>query len=297
MTIIKNILFFSLFFSSDAFFNKYTLIKNCIKSSLSMKKERVKQIHHMYTPKSMNQQKYVDSLNNQNTDVVVVIGPAGTGKTMFACMKAIQILKMGIINKIIITRPIVPVEEEEIGFLPGNIVKKMDPWTKPILDLFSEYYSKSEIDNMIYCNTIEIDPLAFMRGRTFKNAFIIADEMQNSTPNQMKMLTTRLGTGSKMVITGDLYQSDISKENGLTDFVNRFKYYKENNDENNKLIDFIELENSDIERSDVVKKIIDIYDFTSKNQEVESKEKNNDSALIPANHISKNNLFFEGQYL
>jgi phosphate starvation-inducible PhoH-like protein len=136
----------------------------------------------------------------------------------------------------------------------------MDPWTKPVFDLFLEKYSKSELDNLIYTNTIEICPLAFMRGRTFKSAFIIADEMQNSSPNQMKMLTTRLGTNSKMVITGDVKQSDMTKENGLTDFINKIKLY-EKTSSLNELIDVVELSNTDIERSEVVRKVINIYDI------------------------------------
>ena len=102
----------------------------------------------------------------------------------------------------------------------------MDPWTKPIFDIFQEYYPKSEVDNFVYNNVIEICPLAFMRGRTFKNSFIIADEMQNSSPNQMKMLTTRIGVNSKMIITGDLAQSDLPRENGLSDLMNKLKNYR-----------------------------------------------------------------------
>jgi phosphate starvation-inducible PhoH-like protein len=213
--------------------------------------------NNYYKPKTINQKKYVDSLNDDISKIVISYGPAGTGKTMFACLKAINLLKSGVINKIIITRPIVPVEEEEIGFLPGNIVKKMDPWTKPIFDLFLEQYSKTELDNLIYRNIIEICPLAFMRGRTFKNAFIIADEMQNSSPNQMKMLTTRIGINSKIVITGDLQQTDILKYNGLHDFISKVNNYNDTS----KLINIIELNNHDIERSEIVKKVIDIYNY------------------------------------
>jgi phosphate starvation-inducible PhoH-like protein len=214
----------------------------------------------LYKPKSKNQQNYVNSLNDYTSKIIITHGPAGTGKTLFACIKAIELFKSGEINKIVVTRPIVPVEEEEIGFLPGNIMKKMDPWTKPIFDLFSEHYSKSELDNLIYKNSIEICPLAFMRGRTFKNAFIIADEMQNSSPNQMKMLTTRIGTNSKMVITGDLQQTDILKENGLGDFIDKINCYNIYN-KNSNLINIIELTNEDIERSEIVKNVINIYNY------------------------------------
>jgi phosphate starvation-inducible PhoH-like protein len=169
----------------------------------------------------LNQKKYVKNLQNENIKILFAIGPAGTGKTYLACNEAISQLKNNVINKIILTRPVVPVEED-IGFLPGTMNKKMDPWTRPILDIFEEKYSKADIESMMKQNIIEISPLGYMRGRTFKNAFIIADEMQNSSPNQMLMLTTRIGENSKMVITGDLQQSDKTTTSGLQDFVNKF---------------------------------------------------------------------------
>ena len=128
-----------------------------------------------------------------------IIGKAGSGKTLLACQVALDMFFKKMVNKIIITRPLVTVEED-LGFLPGNIVKKMDPWTRPIFDLFSEHYSKAEVDNLLLNGIIEISPLAFMRGRTFKRCIIIADEMQNSSPNQMKMLTTRIGINTRMII-------------------------------------------------------------------------------------------------
>jgi phosphate starvation-inducible PhoH-like protein len=224
----------------------------------------------MYTPKTYNQKKYVEYLNNKKNDLIVVMGPAGTGKTMFACLKAIESLRKNDVNKIILTRPVVPVEED-IGFLPGNIVKKMDPWTRPIFDIFLDYYSQSEITKMINDGVIEISPLAFMRGRTFKNAFIIADEMQNSSPNQMMMLTTRIGINSRMVITGDLDQSDKLIDNGLKDFISKYNYYKmnENYSVHDNEIQLIKLNDSDILRSVIVEKILKIYnykkDFSIKN--------------------------------
>ena len=218
---------------------------------------------HNYIPKTINQQKYVDYLNNQTYKLVVAIGPAGTGKTLFACNQAIQELKTGNINKIIVTRPIVPVEED-LGFLPGTINKKMDPWIRPIFDLFLEKYSQKEIDNMIQTGVIEISPLAYMRGRTFKNCFIIADEMQNSSPNQMLMLITRIGLESRMVVTGDLNQSDKGTKSGLLDFIQKLSFYQKlPNDETSlktNLIQLIEFENKDIERSEIVSTILNIYD-------------------------------------
>jgi phosphate starvation-inducible PhoH-like protein len=237
----------------------------------------------IYTPKTYNQKQYVEYLNNKKNDLIVVIGPAGTGKTMFACLKAIESLRKNDVNKIILTRPVVPVEED-IGFLPGNIVKKMDPWTRPIFDIFLEYYSQSEITKMINDGIIEISPLAFMRGRTFKNAFIIADEMQNSSPNQMIMLTTRIGTSSRMVITGDLEQSDKFIDNGLKDFISKHTYYINNvNISDNEVNDIkiIKLNNTDILRSVVVEKILKMYnykkDFTINNNISNFTIKNNTS--------------------
>ena len=215
---------------------------------------------NIYKPKTINQQKYLQAIENDNTKLVIVNGPAGTGKTLFACISAIELLKNNNIDKIILTRPLVSVEEE-IGYLPGNINQKMDPWTKPILDIFSEYYDKLDIEKMIYNNILEIIPLGLMRGRTFKNSYIIADEMQNSTPNQMKMITTRIGENSKMIITGDLNQSDLKEKNGLDDLITRYETYN-NLDELNNLIQLIKLENTDIERSKIVKTIMNIYDST-----------------------------------
>ena len=134
----------------------------------------------------------------------------------------------------------------------------MDPWTKPIIDIFSEYYKISEIDQMIYNNIIEIIPLGLMRGRTFKNSYIIADEMQNSTPNQMKMITTRIGENSKMVITGDLNQSDLKEQNGLDDLIKKYNNYIINN-KLDDIIKIINLNNTDIERSQIVKILTNIY--------------------------------------
>jgi phosphate starvation-inducible PhoH-like protein len=208
-----------------------------------------------YKPKSVNQQEYVDCLNDPKVSIVFGIGPAGCGKTLFACLQCIQSLKQGTIQKIVLTRPIVPVEDEEIGFLPGNLVNKMDPWTRPIFDIFLEYYTQKDLDGMIQAGVIEIAPLAFMRGRTFKRSFIIADEMQNSTPNQMLMLTTRIGDGSKMVVTGDLKQSDRTVENGLFDVMMKLRKWGCAYEE----IKMVEMKEEDIRRSYVVSRMIELY--------------------------------------
>ena len=242
-----------------------------------------------YSPKGYNQHLYVDTLNKPTNKLLFVIGPAGTGKTMFACLKAAELLKCGEINKVVVTRPIVSVDED-LGFLPGNIAKKMDPWTRPIFDLFMEYYTKTELDSLVNTNVIEISPLAYMRGRTFKNSFIIADEMQNSSPSQMKMLTTRIGTNSRMVITGDLEQSDRTTDNGLKDILNKFNNYKRNQEDH--LIKIIEMKNCDIERSEIVRKIIDIYKCDSSNNNVRPSW----AATTPDEYLTNNKFDFDALY-
>ena len=277
-----------------------------------MKKDKNRMKDTIYMPKNKNQEKYIDYLNNDSVNLIIAIGPAGTGKTLFACLKAITQLKNGEITKLIVTRPIVPVEEEEIGFLPGSLVKKMDPWTKPIFDLFLEFFSKRELDDFINNNIIEIAPLGFMRGRTFKNSFIIADEMQNSSPGQMKMLATRIGENTKMVITGDLNQTDIKFSNGLEDLINKVNYYNRKIEGRTDMIQIVNFENEDIERSELVKKIIEIYENNTqivfdKNTINNTQQKitnntikhnnylDNDAALIPKRHITKNtDIFFNG---
>ena len=159
----------------------------------------------------------------------------------------------GKIEKIIVTRPAVSVDED-LGFLPGTLNEKMAPWTRPIFDVLGEYYPQKDIETMLFEGVIEISPLAYMRGRTFKNAYIIADEMQNATQNQMKMLLTRLGEGSKMVVTGDLAQADRVKDNGLINFVERLQGQKRL-----QHIDVVQFDSLDIERHAAVKEILDIY--------------------------------------
>lgn len=209
----------------------------------------------VYKPKTQNQIDYTKYLNDPTVKIILGVGPAGSGKTLFACITAINELRKGNIQKIILTRPVVTVEED-IGFLPGSLIHKMDPWTRPIFDIFLEYYSQKDIDLMVNSGTIEISPLAFMRGRTFKKSFIIADEMQNSSPNQMMMLTTRIGTDTKMVITGDLAQSDRGTNNGLYDLLHKLKKYSKDASE----IKLVELDLMDIERSKIVATMIDIYE-------------------------------------
>ena len=204
-------------------------------------------------PRSLNQEKYIELLKNPKKYITFAIGPAGTGKTMLGVQMAIKLFKEGVIDKIVITRPAVSVDEEH-GFLPGTLNQKMEPWTKPIMDVFQEYYHTKQIAEMLEEGVIEISPLAYMRGRTFKNAFIVADEMQNATPSQMKMLLTRLGEGSRMVVTGDLAQADRPRENGLLQFC---ELYGQGGDY--RMIAMVRFETKDIERHPVVKEVLSIY--------------------------------------
>ena len=214
-----------------------------------------------YQPRTLNQRAYVDHLVNSSVSVLVGLGPAGSGKTLFACSAAVSYLKQGLVDRIIITRPLVSVDEEELGFLPGSIENKMDPWTRPIFDIFGEFFSVTQIKSMVKSGVIEISPLAYMRGRTFKRAFIIADEMQNSSPSQMLLMLTRIGESSKLVITGDLKQTDRAGLNGLADFMQKIR--RASVVEDSSMIRFVELENNDIQRSLVVSHILNIYDSAS----------------------------------
>lgn len=213
-------------------------------------KRRENRVHIL--PKNLAQEDYLALLDDPHKDIVFATGPAGTGKTMIAVLAAIRALKAGEVDKIVVTRPAVSVDEQH-GFLPGTLVEKMAPWTRPIFDVFEEYYSPKEIEAMISENIIEIAPLAYMRGRTFKNAWIIADEMQNATPNQMKMLLTRIGTGSRIIVTGDLAQHDRGYDNnGLKDFIHRLT-------DHSQRIGAVEFSQRDVERHPAVKEVLAIY--------------------------------------
>ena len=206
-------------------------------------------------PRNFNQETYLSLLLDPDKSIIIASGPAGTGKTLLAMQAAIKALKQGTTQKIVMTRPAVGVEDEKHGFLPGTLQQKMEPWTKPLFDVLYEYYTPRDTQSMLENDVIEICPLAFMRGRTFKNAFIIADEMQNATPNQMKMLLTRIGENSKIVVTGDVKQTDRREgDNGLLDFKKLFKDF-----ENSQYVSTIEFFAKDIERHPAVEEILRIY--------------------------------------
>ena len=204
------------------------------------------------------QRVYADLLANLNVSVVVATGPAGSGKTMLACREAARLLLDGRMDRVIMTRPVVTVREEDLGYLPGGIGSKMDPYMRPLIDTFGEMIPEQEIMALIKSKRIEICPLGFMRGRTFKRSFIIADEMQNSCQAQMLMLLTRLGMDSRMAITGDLAQSDlmVGGGNGLRDLVERLRFREEGGE---GLIRSVELGDSDVHRSEVVKSVLKLY--------------------------------------
>lgn len=204
-------------------------------------------------PKNRSQEIYATILKNKQKKIVVANGPAGTGKTLFATEYGIRYFLSDTYEKLIFTRPSVSVDED-LGYLPGSLEEKMAPWVRPIYDILYQFMSAKEVQNLMEEKIIEIAPLGFMRGRTFKNAWIVADEMQNCTVSQMKMLLTRLGENSRLVITGDLDQHDKQNEiNGLEDFLRRFKGKRSSS------ISSFEFEKDDIQREEVVKEVLDIY--------------------------------------
>ena len=205
-------------------------------------------------PKSRGQERLVLSLLNEQVSITVAVGPAGTGKTYLAMQAAIRALRAGKTDRIILTRPAVGVEDERHGFLPGDLISKMEPWTRPLLDVMREYYHPRDIVRMLEDQVIEISPLAYMRGRTFKNAWIIADEMQNATPGQMKMLLSRIGVDSKIVVTGDVEQADRkTNDNGLLDLSSKLQQQEVPG------LDIVKLSGRDIQRHPMISSILALY--------------------------------------
>ena len=203
-----------------------------------------------------NQRKYIDLLHAENPSIVVASGSAGTGKTLLATHVGVKKLLSEEFKKIIITRPTVSVDES-IGFLPGTLEKKMEPWTRPIFDVLSMHFSKKKIDDMMSEQIIEICPLGFLRGRSFNKCWIMCDESQNTTVNQMLMVLTRIGEGSKIVITGDPNQYDRGfNTNGLSDLLERTAEYGEATEED---IGIVKFEDADVERHRIIPLILDMY--------------------------------------
>ncbi|MDC3132074.1 PhoH family protein [Pelagibacteraceae bacterium] len=202
-------------------------------------------------PRTPNQNTYFKLLNTKN--IVFAVGPAGTGKTYVAVAKALSCLQEGKVNKIILSRPAVEAGEK-LGFLPGDLKEKVDPFLRPIYDALYSMLPFEQVEKKILNNVIEIAPIAFMRGRTLEDCFIILDEAQNTTRTQMKMFLTRLGKNSQMVVVGDVTQIDLvsEHESGLKDAVKKLKKIDD--------IGFIELYEQDVVRHDLVKKIINAYE-------------------------------------
>ncbi|MCP3030353.1 PhoH family protein [Halobacillus sp. A1] len=201
--------------------------------------------------KTLGQRKYVSAIKNH--DLVFGIGPAGTGKTYLAVIMAVNALKNGEVKKIILTRPAVEAGES-LGFLPGDLKEKVDPYLRPLYDSLHDVFGAEHTTRLIDRGTIEIAPLAYMRGRTLDDAFAILDEAQNTTPEQMKMFLTRLGFGSKMIITGDITQVDLPKgmTSGLKVAEQKLNHVKGSA--------FIHLDQTDVVRHPLVQRVIDAYE-------------------------------------
>ena len=244
-----------------------TFIDTSTEESSIIKKENIKDkiILHTYkgvvSAKTSGQKKYLDAVNNH--DITFAVGPAGTGKTYQAVASAVAALKNKIVNKIVITRPAVEAGES-LGFLPGDLKEKIDPYLTPIYDALNDMLEKDKLKFFIENRIIEIAPLAYMRGRTLHNAFIILDEAQNATTIQMKMFLTRLGVTSKAIITGDLTQIDLPKKNmsGLIESINILK--------NIDGIGYMDFKSTDVVRHSLVKDIINAYE---KNEKANNNEK------------------------
>jgi phosphate starvation-inducible PhoH-like protein len=199
----------------------------------------------MNFPKTPGQCKYMLALRSPKP-IVIGTGPAGSGKTLLACQVALEHVSKFQRPNIVLTRPIVTVDED-MGYLPGDMDQKMEPWTKPMYDIFGQFFNRNQMDRFI-----TVEPLGYMRGRTFNNTLIIADEMQNATPNQVKMLLTRVGEGTKLIITGDLEQSDLGPENGLGDLVYKMQC------QDLEYIRHVEMGDEDIVRHPAVKEVLSI---------------------------------------
>ncbi len=205
-------------------------------------------------PKTAGQKRFVDAI--RNNIVTFGLGPAGTGKTFLTCAMAVSALQRKEVSRIVLTRPIVEAGES-LGFLPGTMMEKVDPYIRPLYDALFEMLDASRATRMLEDGTIEITPLAFMRGRTFNDSFVILDEAQNTTPDQMKMFLTRLGFGSKMVITGDESQSDNPK--GPEGIKSARQKLSDLDD-----IAFVELKGADVVRNSLVARIVAAYEDDAK---------------------------------
>ncbi len=223
-----------------------------------------------------NQKAYLKKLKTARHDILVVTGPAGSGKSYMAMRTAIEQFQNGTYDKIIITRPTVSSGDEDYGYLPGSLLEKLSPWCIPLLDIAKECYSPQQVEQLLVREEMELAPLGFMRGRTLKKAFVVVDEAQNCSADQLRMIMTRLGEGSRMVITGDMEQIDLrAGQSGLVDFVRRLEERDAARqslplfltgsepligDERRDRIGYVRLGRQDVVRHPVIDEILDLYD-------------------------------------
>jgi phosphate starvation-inducible PhoH-like protein len=204
----------------------------------------------------------VQYISDPITRIIIAHGIAGTGKTLVSSQEAVRLLQEKKIKKIVITRPLKTVDNEEIGFLPGTMQKKLEPWIQPMFDYFKCYYSISEINQLMDQNQLEIAPFGFLRGRTFDDSIVIADEMQNASQIQMKLLLTRIGNNSKIIICGDLSQSDHDPHaNGLKDLISRLdNKYDDKYQRYKDGFAVVYFDEKCIKRNEIIAKIVELYE-------------------------------------
>jgi phosphate starvation-inducible protein PhoH and related proteins len=229
-----------------------------LKSLADSGKQRSAGVKRMVQPRSINQRKYVEAI--EQNDMVFGVGPAGTGKTYLAVAMAVSAMNAKKVSRIVLVRPAVEAGEK-LGFLPGSLQEKVDPYLRPLYDALYDLLEPERVDKMLEKNVIEVAPLAFMRGRTLNDAFIIMDEAQNTTTEQMKMFLTRLGNNSKAVITGDITQIDLPnpRKSGLVEAINVLDGVEG--------ISFCHFEDGDVVRHALVQRIVRAYDAVKSQQQ------------------------------
>jgi phosphate starvation-inducible PhoH-like protein len=230
-----------------------------LRSLVDSGKQRSAGVKRMVQPRSPNQRKYVEAI--EQCDMIFGLGPAGTGKTYLAVAMAVSALMAKKVSRIILVRPAVEAGER-LGFLPGSLQEKVDPYLRPLYDALYDLLDQAKVDSLLERNVIEVAPLAFMRGRTLSEAFIILDEAQNTTMEQMKMFVTRMGNGSKAVITGDMTQIDLPnpKKSGLFEALHVL--------EGVEGISFCHFEEVDVVRHSLVQRIVRAYDSYGRAQQI-----------------------------
>jgi len=211
-------------------------------------------LKHTMTARTAAQRVYVAALQAPAARLVVATGCAGTGKTHLAVTEAMHALARGDTRRLVFTRATVSAEGEDLGYLPGTAEEKMEPYARPMMDALARFVTKAQMRQMCADGSLELAPLAFMRGRTFSDAWLILDEAQNTTPAQMRMALTRAGANTKVVVTGDLDQSDVPGVNGLADLLGRIGPVHQDS-----LIQYVVLGEADIQRSELVREVLRLY--------------------------------------